>query len=249
MPIQVPRVFLSAVLLDNFGEVVESIGCSELCSDLTMLSVQGSVMGGGRTFVPFWYLVIKFLVEKFFSLSFEVSGWQNEIWPLFLPIPEKNTNFHLWKIPPTPMVLVQLTWWQCYDCWKTGFPRENAMLFLDSKVVVKQRKITTSPYLNSMQLEEHSSPWFRGMQRSGDARADGTNTWFHAHLSMLVLRCVKIQAQWNYLPWPLPRAKGLRHKTSPLARIRKRKKLYESRTTLRNNSKALSCLWSACEGT
>jgi len=48
----------------------------------------------------------------------------------------------------------------------------------------------------------------------------------------------EIQAQQNYLLTPLPRATGLYAiKISPQVRIQKRKKLCESRTTLRSSSK------------
>jgi len=54
-----------------------------------------------------------------------------------------------------------------------------------------------------------------------------------------MLRNAKIQTQQNYLPKPLPHAKANATKASPQVRLKKRKKLSGSRTTLRNNSKAL----------
>ena len=56
---------------------------------------------------------------------------------------------------------------------------------------------------------------------------------------MLILRNVKIQAQQNYLPQPLPHAKALRHKSFTSCESKEAKKLSESRTMLRNNSKTL----------
>jgi len=56
---------------------------------------------------------------------------------------------------------------------------------------------------------------------------------------MLILRNVKIQAQQNYLPKPLPHAEALRHKSFTSSENKEVKKLSESRTTLRNNSKTL----------
>jgi len=56
---------------------------------------------------------------------------------------------------------------------------------------------------------------------------------------MLILRNVKIQAQQNYLPQPLPHAKALRHKSFTSSESKKTKKLSEPHTTLHNNSKTL----------
>jgi len=56
---------------------------------------------------------------------------------------------------------------------------------------------------------------------------------------MLILRNVKIQVQQNYLPQPLPHAKALRHKSFTSSENKEAKKLSESRTTLRNNTKTL----------
>jgi len=56
---------------------------------------------------------------------------------------------------------------------------------------------------------------------------------------MLILRNVKIQAQQNYLSQPLPHAKALRHKSFTSSENKEAKKLSESRTTSRNNSKTL----------
>jgi len=56
---------------------------------------------------------------------------------------------------------------------------------------------------------------------------------------MLILRNVKIPAQQNYLPYPLPHAKALRHKSFTSSESKEAKKLSESRTMLRNNSKTL----------
>jgi len=49
----------------------------------------------------------------------------------------------------------------------------------------------------------------------------------------------KKQAQQKYLLKPLPRTKALRHKSFTWSENKEAKKLSESRTTLRNNSKAL----------
>jgi len=43
----------------------------------------------------------------------------------------------------------------------------------------------------------------------------------------------------NHLPKPLPHAKALRHKSFTSSENKEAKKLSESRTTLRNNSKTL----------
>jgi len=56
---------------------------------------------------------------------------------------------------------------------------------------------------------------------------------------MLILRNVKIQAQQNYLPQSLPHAKALRNKSFTSSESKEAKKLSESRTTLRNNSKTI----------
>jgi len=58
---------------------------------------------------------------------------------------------------------------------------------------------------------------------------------------MLILSKVKIQAQQNYLPQPLPHAKALRHKSFTSSENKEAKKSSETRTTLRNNSKTLEC--------
>jgi len=65
--------------------------------------------------------------------------------------------------------------------------------------------------------------------------------WLYAPYRMLILRNVKIQAQQNYLPELLPHAKALRHKSFTSSKIKEAKKLSDSRTTLRNNSKTLEC--------
>jgi len=49
----------------------------------------------------------------------------------------------------------------------------------------------------------------------------------------------KIQVQQNYLSQPLPHVKALRHKSFTLGENKEAKKLSESRTTLRSNSKTL----------
>jgi len=56
---------------------------------------------------------------------------------------------------------------------------------------------------------------------------------------MLILRNVKIQAQQDYLPQPLPHAKALRHKSFTSSESKETKKLLEPHTTLHNNSKTL----------
>ena len=58
---------------------------------------------------------------------------------------------------------------------------------------------------------------------------------------MLIVRNVIIQAQQNYLPKSLPQSKALRHKSFTSSENKEEKKLTESRTTLRNNSKTLEC--------
>ena len=63
--------------------------------------------------------------------------------------------------------------------------------------------------------------------------------WLYAPYQMLILRNVKIQAQQNYLPNPCHNAKALRHKSFTSCRSKEAKKLSESRTTSRNNSKTL----------
>ena len=57
---------------------------------------------------------------------------------------------------------------------------------------------------------------------------------------MLILRNVKIQAQQNYLPHPLPHAKALRHTSFTSSESKEAEKLSEFRTTLRNKSKTLA---------
>ena len=57
----------------------------------------------------------------------------------------------------------------------------------------------------------------------------------------------QIHAQQNYLPTPLPRAKGLRHRNFT-SRIKKRKKLCDSRTELRNNSTGLKLCKTCVQG-
>jgi len=47
----------------------------------------------------------------------------------------------------------------------------------------------------------------------------------------------EIQAQQNYLPIPLSRAKGISHKNDTSNENQEEQKLYESRTTLRTHSK------------
>jgi len=71
----------------------------------------------------------------------------------------------------------------------------------------------------------------------------GATAWLCAPYQMLILRNVKIQVglQQNYLPQPLPHAKALRHKCFTSSENKEAKKLSESRTTLRNNSKTLEC--------
>jgi len=52
-----------------------------------------------------------------------------------------------------------------------------------------------------------------GVQKSCDARAPGQLLDCMPLYQMLILRNVKIQAQQNYPPKPLPQAKALRHKS------------------------------------
>jgi len=68
-------------------------------------------------------------------------------------------------------------------------------------------------------------------------RGPGATAWLYAPYLMLILRNVKIQAQQNYLPQPLPHAKALRHKSLTSSESKEAKKLSESRITLRKNSK------------
>jgi len=63
----------------------------------------------------------------------------------------------------------------------------------------------------------------QGVQKSCDARVRGQLLDCMPPTQILILRNVKIQAQQNYLPKPLPRAKVLRHKSSPQVRTKKRK--------------------------
>jgi len=53
------------------------------------------------------------------------------------------------------------------------------------------------------------------------------------------LRNVKVQAQQNYLPKPLPPAKALRRKSFTSSENKEAKKLSESRTTLRTIARPL----------
>ena len=69
----------------------------------------------------------------------------------------------------------------------------------------------------------------------------GATAWLYAPYQMLIMRNVKIQAQQNYLPQPLPHAKALRHKSFTSSENKEAKNLSETRTTLRNNSKTLEC--------
>ena len=66
----------------------------------------------------------------------------------------------------------------------------------------------------------------------------GANTWLHSPYQILVLRNVRTTGTAKLLALP----KDQCHKTSPQMRI-KRKKLHESSTTLRNNSKGRRTLW------
>ena len=66
----------------------------------------------------------------------------------------------------------------------------------------------------------------RGVQRSGDAR---DKTWLYApptNIQYWGLR--EIQAQQTYIPKPLPRAKGLRHKAFASCDKKEEKKVNES---------------------